>query len=142
MDLSYSQVTFFEDGLRFTCTDCGQCCTGEPGAIISISQDECKAVAERLGMAPGLFVKTYTRAMGQGLSLLEKKNGDCVFFDGTRCSIYPVRPIQCRTYPFWLKNLRSEEAWEKACKECPGIGQGRLYSHDEILEVLEEDMSR
>lgn len=37
----------------------------------------------------------------------------CVFLDPFgKCSIYPVRPIQCRTYPFWPSLLEDRETWE------------------------------
>jgi hypothetical protein len=51
--------------------------------------------------------------------------------------IYPVRPLQCRTYPFWFQNLRSEKKWRLTGTACPGIGQGRRYSKDEILALLQ-----
>jgi len=40
---------------------------------------------------------------GKLLQLREKSDGSCFFQAGDgRCRIYPVRPLICRTYPFWL----------------------------------------
>lgn len=52
------------------------------------------------------------------------------------CGIYAVRPMQCRTWPFWNMNLRSVEAWGRAAAGCPGMcdGEGRVYSLGEIEE--------
>jgi len=37
----------------------------------------------------------------------------CVFLDPFgQCSIYDVRPVQCRTYPFWPSLLESKEDWD------------------------------
>lgn len=72
--------------------------------------------------------------------LREHANGDCVFFREGRCSIHAVKPTQCRLYPFWFKNVRSEDAWHKTCEECPGIGQGKWVSPEEILRQVEEDL--
>ena len=68
------------------------------------------------------------------LSLTEYANGDCVFFDKEhrRCTIYPVRPKQCRTWPFWNSNLETPEDWREVQKGCPGAGNGDFVSLDEI----------
>jgi hypothetical protein len=71
-------------------------------------------------------------------SLTETAEGSCVFFAEGKCSVYSARPAQCRTFPFWLKNLRSEEAWNRAAQKCPGIGAGPLRSRDEILRTVAE----
>ena len=77
--------------------------------------------------------------MGLRYSLTEKPNGDCTFLKRENgkalCSIYPVRPVQCRTWPFWSSNLRSREAWESAANNCPGMNNGR--GHDFVqIETL------
>jgi len=104
-----------------------------------ISNDEITALAEWLQQDEDSVHAEYVRPHGDGFCLREEPNGDCCFFDG-RCRIYPVRPKQCRTYPFWFRNLRSPEAWARTCRECPGIGQGRWYSPDEIINRVQEDM--
>jgi Fe-S-cluster containining protein len=50
--------------------------------------------------------------------------------------VYPVRPPQCRTWPFWESNLESPEAWQKTCDDCPGSGQGELIPVEEISKRL------
>jgi len=34
-----------------------------------------------------------------------------VFLKDKQCTVYPVRPAQCRTFPWWKENLSSKEAW-------------------------------
>ena len=64
----------------------------------------------------------------------EKVNGDCVFYDKVSgCTVYPVRPPQCRTWPFWESNLESPEAWDRTEGDCPGSGRGPLIPVEEIL---------
>jgi len=46
--------------------------------------------------------------------------------------IYPVRPTQCRTWPFWAGNLRSPADWNEAARRCPGINHGRVYDIEQI----------
>lgn len=135
------QSYFFDDGLQFECTGCGACCTGEPGQVL-VSPTECDALAGHFGLSVEDFVATYCRSPSDGLSLIEMTNGDCVFFANNRCTVYELRPRQCRTFPFWLKTLRSRENWTEAAKLCPGIGQGRRYAREEILALVREDIDR
>ncbi len=124
---------WYHAGLRFTCTQCGNCCTGAPG-YVWVNDEEIAALAARVGTSIAEFEKLYVRRVGSRKSLREYPNGDCVFFDGqTRlCMVYDQRPRQCRTWPFWDSNLRSPKTWAKTCEVCPGSGQGRLYSLEEI----------
>jgi len=72
--------------------------------------------------------------VGRQRSLREKANGDCIFFDRRQgCTIYPVRPRQCRTWPFWDSNIRTPDAWRQTCEICPGSGQGTLVPVEEVL---------
>ncbi len=126
---------WYSEGLRFTCTGCGDCCTGAPG-YVWVNQQEIDALATRLGLSAEAFEKQFVRKLGVRRTLKERKNYDCVFLDGEthRCTVYEDRPRQCRTWPFWDSNLKSPDAWQTACEACPGAGQGKLYSIDLIAE--------
>jgi Fe-S-cluster containining protein len=75
------------------------------------------------------FEHLYVRKVGIRRSLYELPNGDFVLFDGQtrRCTVYPARPRQCRTWPFWNSNLRTPDDWQETCRVCPGSGKGKLY---------------
>jgi uncharacterized protein len=126
------EETWYQDGLRFRCTRCGNCCTGEPGHVW-VNPEELAAIAEHRGEPVEEVVALYTHVAYRGRSLREKGNGDCVFYDRQAgCTVYPVRPRQCRTWPFWESNVRSPEAWERTCQICPGSGRGDLIPPEEI----------
>jgi uncharacterized protein len=125
---------WYQDGLRFKCTQCGDCCTGAPG-YVWVNGQEIEQLAALVGEADAeAFEQKYVRKIGIRRSLREFPNGDCVFFDTEtrRCGVYEARPRQCRTWPFWDSNVRTEAAWEHTCKICPGSGQGKLYSIETI----------
>jgi Fe-S-cluster containining protein len=123
---------WFKDGLRFRCTRCGHCCTGEPG-FVWVNEAELAAIADFLGEPVEVVRKLHTKLASRGLSLREKANGDCVFYDREQgCTVYPVRPRQCRTWPFWESNVATPETWQQTCEVCPGSGQGELISAEEI----------
>ena len=124
---------WYQDGLAFTCTRCGKCCTGEPG-FVWLTDDEVAALAKFVGDPVDEFRAVYTRKTRGRRTLKEKANGDCVFYDPAKgCTVYPVRPAQCRTWPFWASNLSSPEAWERTEGACPGSGRGELIPVEEIL---------
>lgn len=134
MKLAVDDQPWFNQGLRFQCTQCGDCCTGAPG-FVWVNADEIAALAAEVGIDAEEFERKYVRKIGVRRSLVEFPNGDCVFFDGQarKCTVYGARPRQCRTWPFWDSNIKSPEDWERTCEACPGSGQGKVYPVDEIL---------
>jgi Fe-S-cluster containining protein len=71
-----------------------------------------------------------------GWMLRRKRNGDCVFLekDTNRCRIYPVRPMLCSTYPFYIEGLKLYTC------ECEGIGD--RISAEESRKLAESLLSR
>ncbi len=71
------------------------------------------------------FTRKFVRKVKGAYSLVERANFDCIFLqraDGkATCGIYPVRPMQCRTWPFWEMNLQTPAAWTHAASRCPGM---------------------
>jgi len=123
---------WYRDGLRFACEQCGACCTGDPG-VVWVNQAEVKAVAEFLHLSEAEVRAQYTRQTLGRRSLIERPNGDCTFFDHQHgCRVYPVRPRQCRSWPFWPSNLGSPETWQEVCQVCPGAGRGQHHTLDEV----------
>lgn len=137
---------WYADGLRFACTQCGACCSGAPGHVW-VDGDEIEAIAAFLGLTPEQFNRRHVRRVGRGRSLLELPGGDCEFLerlpDGkTRCRIHPVRPTQCRTWPFWRSNLTTLQAWRLTGRGCPGIDRGPLHTLPVIQQALTDNGSR
>jgi Fe-S-cluster containining protein len=157
--VSADQDPWYADGLSFTCTQCGNCCTGGPG-VVWISREEIIRLADHLKIAPEEAVEQYCRKVDGRFSLTESRNArgeyDCVFLkeiktgkrekdaDGhdkevihTRrvCTAYEVRPLQCRTWPFWNENLASEAVWNKSSHRCPGMNTGKRYSLKQIADL-------
>ena len=62
-----------------------------------------------------------------GSRVLRMDQPDCPFLEGSRCGIYPVRPVQCRTFPFWSENLSNRRSWTRLRRFCPGIDKGEKH---------------
>ena len=129
---------WYKDGLCFNCTQCGDCCSGDPG-VVWVEEQEIQEIADYLGKSPIQVRSLHTRPVGDRLSLTEHSDGDCTFLDAEtrRCGIYPVRPRQCRTWPFWKSNLESPATWRETESICPGAGRGALVSLEEIKVKVE-----
>jgi Fe-S-cluster containining protein len=139
LDVLPSTDPWYADGLKFTCTQCGNCCTGPPG-YVWISREEIVRLAEFLRMSLEETIERFIRIVGDRFALLERINlkgeYDCAFLrdgDGKKqCSVYAARPLQCRTWPFWPGTLASKEMWDTAAVRCHGMNKGRHFSADEI----------
>jgi uncharacterized protein len=108
--------------------------------VVWVTDDELEQIAEHLGCTVGEVRLMHTRLVGNRVSLREFANGDCTFFDShsRKCRVYPARPKQCRTWPFWNSNLNSPESWEATQRECPGAGTGAFFSLEEIEQRARE----
>lgn len=112
---------WYSEGLHFKCTGCGQCCTGSPG-YVWLNLEEAESIARHLGITLEAFGKKYLRQVGDKFSLVEDPvTYDCVFLKENKCSIYSLRPKQCRTFPWWISNLKSKRDWNEAASMCEGI---------------------
>ena len=134
-----TQQDWFADGLRFSCTQCGNCCSGPPG-FVWFNEDEGKAMAQKVGLPLNDFLRTFARTINGKWSLKEVASGsqfDCVFLQRddkgkALCRVYEARPQQCRTWPFWPELLGSRMAWDRAAQRCPGMNHGNYYPADKI----------
>lgn len=100
-------------------------------------------MAKARGVSEKTFYDRYARKVGRRWSLAEvrtKHGNDCVFLDRESvpgqavCGIYKARPAQCRTWPFWPENLRTEKTWEtvKRRTPCPGMDRGKIVPIEQI----------
>ncbi len=132
------KAVWYAEGLSFGCTHCGRCCAGPGVGYVWLTAEEIAAIAKYLGIPVEQMHQTYVRSVGGGWSLRERNdNRDCLFLspagpDGRVCSIYPVRPTQCRTWPFWPDNLCTPEAWAHIATRCRGVNHGEHVSLEEI----------
>ena len=158
LEKTSADAPWYADGLDFTCTQCGNCCTGGPG-YVWISKGEIALLAEHLKITPADVVEQYCRKIDGQFSLKERRSPaglyDCVFLKETKvpgrggsgggdkvvhtvraCAVYPVRPLQCRTWPFWPENLATKQTWNGAAKRCHGMNApGRRFSLTQIHTI-------
>jgi hypothetical protein len=112
---------WFAEGLKFKCTGCGKCCTGSPGYVY-LSHQDLENLSNHFGITQEEFTQKYCRFIDGQYALLEKPEPyDCIFLEKNQCTVYEARPIQCKTFPWWVYHLREPRDWEQAAKRCEGI---------------------
>lgn len=128
---------WYKSGVRFTCQPgCVRCCGGAPGDVF-VSRAEIDAIAAFMQVSVREFEDSFVRHYSSGrMSLTERRNGDCVLLNEKGCSVYAVRPQQCRDYPFWPEVMKSVFAWIKEAEKCPGINVGELHAAPKIAEMV------
>jgi len=128
---------WFAPGLRFSCTECGRCCTGGAGHVW-VELAEIERLCELLGLSLDEFGRRHLRRIGNRHALLEHPStGDCTFLRDNRCTVYQARPDQCGRFPWWPSLLESPSAWQAAAAWCEGIrDDAPLVTVEDILAVV------
>ena len=112
-------------GLRFECQPgCTACC--EQRGFVYLTEADLTRAAEFLGMTARAFERKYVYRTKRQIRLRVPRDSQCSFLREGGCSIHPVKPTQCRIFPFWPELIESRREWLKTAKYCPGMGKGPL----------------
>ena len=117
----------------FACRQCGDCCRGEKGILVT--EVELKALAEYLGLSQEDFAARYLVQTPLGPQLATR-SGTCVFQGGTLCRVHPVKPRICREWPFLPALLAHADEFEAAKEACPGILADA--GHEDFVKASQE----
>ena len=120
--------------VRFECTRCGACC--RRAGLVSISERELGLLARHLRLTPSTLRRRYgiDREDDGSYALEVEEGGACPFLANDMCSVDPVKPEQCRTFPFWPELIEDPAEMRRACE---GVGRG-----DEVDPVRIGALSR
>lgn len=130
---------WYGKGLRFDCTRCGNCCRNHGEyTFVYLTESDLREIPRFLGVSRARFVAEHC-TVDEGWTVLRMDQPACAFLgDDNRCRIYPVRPKQCATWPFWTENLE-RSVWEGPVADCcPGIGKGPLTPAAEVERIARE----
>lgn len=125
------------EGLRFGCVPgCTNCC--DQKGYVYLTEKDLLNAAKFVGMTASAFESEYVYRTKHLLRLRKPPKSQCHFLREGGCSIHPVKPVQCRTFPFWPELVRSRKEWQQAGRYCPGIGTGELVQIGNALEIASE----
>lgn len=123
--------------LRFQCTGCGACCSGRGDHYVGATRAEQRRIQHFLKISWRWWRRRYVVRYADGTEGLRWGRDRCAFLDDARrCRIYPVRPTQCRTYPFWPEVTATPQAWRREARGCEGIGRGAVIPLAYVMERL------
>lgn len=127
--------------LRFACTGCGACCTGGTDHEVAVDATEQERIRDYLGISTAWWRRRYLVRDRDGHSGIRlARNGRCPFLGkDNRCRIYPVRPRQCRTYPWWPELIEQPGAWQAEARRCEGINRGGIVPLATIERALAQE---
>ena len=87
---------------------------------------EANAISSETALPKQSFSKQINDKTPYGSEMRKNIEGKCYFLKSNQCSIYPLRPLICRFYPFELKfDQRNNYHVFEFTLECPGISKGR-----------------
>jgi uncharacterized protein len=143
MKFAAKKPPWYIGGLHFECGQCGKCCSGPDEGYIWVTNDEIRFIANYLKMSDAELAQKYLLRVGPRITIIERRPvNDCIFLElvnGRKiCKIYPVRPNQCRTWPFWNSNLLNPNAWNRAADKCAGINRGQCHSFEQIEQKKDQ----
>jgi Fe-S-cluster containining protein len=134
----------YPTNLRFSCNKCGICCgdTEQKTRHVLILEAEAKAIAAQTGQDISDFSFQISDKLPFRFEMKKTSEGKCVFLKENQCTIYEVRPLICRFYPFELKFDKDMQLHVfDFTLECPGIGQGKefeIIEFEKLFDLAEE----
>ncbi|MGE5554732.1 MAG: YkgJ family cysteine cluster protein [Methanocella sp.] len=118
----------------FSCNCCGICCADTDHKLrhILLLESEAEEISNTTGKPIEDFANE-SNGTHPYIYEMKKQYGDCIFLKDNKCTIYELRPLICRFYPFELKYSPDKRTHVfTVTKECPMIGQGKPMLHKDF----------
>ncbi len=123
--------------MRFECQPgCTACC--QQKGFVYLTEADLVRIAEFLRMTPERFEQRYVYRTRNLRRLRTPRAAQCHFLKEGGCSIHPVKPTQCRIFPFWPELVENDKKWHKTGGWCPGIGKGELVQIETARDLARE----
>lgn len=131
----------YKHGLRFHCTKCGLCCGDTPSRVRQILM--LKQEAERISKVTSKPIEEFAAEIKDHEPYVYEmkkttKKGKCTFLEDSICTIYVLRPLICRFYPFELWKSRTGRYTFLPTEECEGIGKGKQLKKEYYEKLFQQ----
>jgi len=112
--------------IRFECEKCALCCGDTKDRVrrILLLEIEAKRISQKTHKGVDSFAEKLDGFEPYVYMMKKTENGKCVFLKDNLCTIYQIRPLICRFYPFELKEDENHKHAFAYTVECPAIGKG------------------
>jgi Fe-S-cluster containining protein len=129
----------YPHAVRFLCIECGKCCgdTKQKTRHVLLLKTEAEQIsATTLRLISDFAVKIKGKAPYSYEMRKTAEDGQCIFLENNHCSIYSLRPLICRFYPFELKNSENQRYEFLFTAECPGINKGKMLNENYFRKLF------
>ena len=113
----------YPKGICFACSKCAICCgdNGNKERHILLLKSDVNRISAFAGKGIETFALPLSNDGPYKFEMLKNHpRGSCVFLAGNHCSIYNLRPLICRFYPFEL--IQEQGSYNfRATDECPAV---------------------
>jgi len=122
----------FPKHVSFKCEFCTLCCRDTEDRVrrILLLESEANRISSETSMEIDEFAERIEGFEPYVYQMRKTEDGICIFLKGNSCSIYPIRPLICRFYPFQLRSIGKNRYIFTYTNECPGIGKGVQLKRD------------
>jgi Fe-S-cluster containining protein len=123
----------------FECCKCGLCCgdTKEKNRHVLLLEQEANVISTETCLLKETFTTQIANKDPYCYEMKKNNEGKCFFLKDNQCSIYELRPLICRFYPFELKFDPIKNQYEfNFTFECPGITKGRLATKKDFEDLF------
>ncbi len=105
------------------CTRCGNCCTENKS--LRLQKTELEQIA-KYRKTSYKQIKKQTHAVPRGDGSMRISRRPCPFHDGELCTVYPLRPAECRSYPASdiMKSIGGKGEYPESCEISDDASRG------------------
>jgi Fe-S-cluster containining protein len=124
-----SAIFEYPKHVGFICNQCSRCCgdTNEKVRHILLLKTDADRISTKTFLDSNEFAEKISGSKPYSYQMRKTNDGKCYFLRNNLCTIYKIRPLICRFYPFQLKNLGNNRYSFSFTKSCPGIGKGNQH---------------
>ena len=116
----------YPKNVSFICSQCGRCCGDTEDIVrhILLLKIDVASISNKLLLRDQEFAEEISGFEPYIYEMKKTAAGKCIFLENNICTIYEIRPLICRFYPFQLKNLGNNRYSFSYTSKCMGIGKG------------------
>jgi Fe-S-cluster containining protein len=116
----------YPKNVSFICHQCGRCCGDTEDIVrhILLLKTDVASISNKLLLRDKEFAEEISGFEPYIYEMKKTEFGKCFFLENNTCTIYEIRPLICRFYPFQLENLGNNMYSFSYTSKCMGIGKG------------------
>jgi hypothetical protein len=123
--------------MRFQCQPgCIRCC--EQKGFVYVTREDIARLAGHLKITQAEFKRRYLCGTAPLLRFRKQRQKQCPFLLSNGCSVHEVKPLQCKSFPYWPELLDKASERREAAEYCPGMNRGPLVNIEVAREVADE----